>query len=194
MGGGKDSVGGYDYNLELASPGTKNDSSVAEKGTIKALDTPTYFSVQQFAFPGHWKNVTGDTAIKKGLHIGLTAEQAEELSVGIPKSGMSGISNSQWDGKEAEMGGGNESVSGNDYNIELPSPGGGMGVHVRPAPTDIRVNLRILPGACRVCYGEPRHIDGCDYYCAPWPYEQCAVSKIFFNCSVTFSASSWGLH
>ena len=94
-------------------------------------------------------------------------------------SGISGVSNTQWDGKEAEMGGGNDSVSGNDYNIELPSPGGGMGVHVRPAPTKIRVNLRILPGACRACYGEPRRIDGCDYYCAPWPYgpEQCAVSQ-----------------
>ena len=37
MGGGKDSVGGYDYNLELASPGTKNDSSEAEKGTINSM-------------------------------------------------------------------------------------------------------------------------------------------------------------
>ena len=145
--------------------------------------------------------MTGETAVKKGLHIGLTAEQAEELSVGIPMSGMSGISDTQWDGnethiqydgKETEMDRGNESVGGNDYNIELPSPGGGMGVHVRPAPTKIRVNLRILPGACQLCYGEPRHIDGCDYYCQPWPYEQCAVSQIFFNCSVTFSASSWG--
>ena len=44
MGGGNDGAGGNDYNIKLPSPGTKNDSSVAEKGTTKALDTPTYIS------------------------------------------------------------------------------------------------------------------------------------------------------
>ena len=41
MGEGNDGAGGNDYNIELPSPGggRKNDSSEAEKGTIKALDT-----------------------------------------------------------------------------------------------------------------------------------------------------------
>ena len=44
MGGGNDGAGGNDYNIKLPSPGTKNDSSEAEKGTIKALDIYLHYT------------------------------------------------------------------------------------------------------------------------------------------------------
>ena len=46
MGGGNESVSGNYYNIELPSTrgGTKNDSSEAEKGTIKALDIYLHYT------------------------------------------------------------------------------------------------------------------------------------------------------
>ena len=47
MGVGNDSGGGQDYKIELPSPGTKNESSVAEKGTTKGLDIHLHLPISQ---------------------------------------------------------------------------------------------------------------------------------------------------
>ena len=62
--------------------------------------------------------MSGESAVNKGLHEGITDEDADEMSVGYPVPASDGNeTHIQYDGKVAEMGG------GNDYNIELPSPG-----------------------------------------------------------------------
>ena len=68
--------------------------------------------------------MSGESAVEKGLHQGITDEDADEMSVGYPVPASDGNeTHIQYDGKVAEMGGGDNSGGGNDYNIELPSPG-----------------------------------------------------------------------
>ena len=67
--------------------------------------------------------MSGESAVNKGLHEGITDEDADEMSVGYPLPASDGNeTHIQYDGKVAEMGGGNDSGGGQDYNIELPSP------------------------------------------------------------------------